>query len=283
MSDLAKQEKKLSPLDAAMRPIIASSPNIAKLLPPGLNLDRFVMQIKVALNKNADLMKCTPSSLVGACLEAADLGLDPSGRLGSAYLIPFKGQVTLVPGYKGLIDLATRSGLVRSVNAYVVHKKDVFRERKGFLPEHYAYEPKDGESDDPDAWTKVWARFRMAGGGSESFVMTHREVMAIKAKAPGASSPKSPWNGTIFEQERMAMKTVLRRGLAYMPLSPTANWDKLARAIDMGDHGAVIDGEARQMAPLEDVTEGELINPETGEVTEPAPAPTQAENAKAKL
>lgn len=277
MSDAIVQ-KKLTPLDQAMRPLLLASTNIEKLLPPGLKIDRFIMQIRVAMQKNPDLQKCSPASLVGAVLEAADLGLDPSGRLGSAYLIPFKDQVTLVPGYRGLIDLAGRSGLVRSINAYAVFEKDHWKNRQGFTPEHIPYEPRAKEPQDPGDWYIVWARARMAGGVVESEVMRRAEVMAIKAKSPGSKSPRSPWNGTPEDQIEMAKKTVLRRLLKKLPLSPTANWDKLSRALDMGE-GAVIDGEHRTMTTFE----GEAFDGETGEVLDAPKEPTQADAAKEKL
>ena len=272
MSDAIATTKKLTPLDNAMRPLLTSVPNITKLLPPGMAIERFMMQVRTALVKTPKLQECTPMSLVGAVLEAADLGLDPSGRLGSAYLIPFKGQVTLVPGYRGLIDLAGRSGLVRSINAYVVHEKDQWRNRTGFVPEHIPYEPKRNEPADPGLWYLTWARARMAGGVSEAEVMTYREVMAIKNSSPGGSTASSPWN---TNEEEMAKKTVLRRLLKKLPLSPTANWDKLSRALDRGD-GAVVDGESRQVTALFD---SEAID---GEASEETGAST-ADALKAKL
>lgn len=269
--------RKLTPLDAAMRPILASSPNIVKLLPPGMAIDRFLMQVRVALNRNPDLQACSPSSLIGAVLEAADLGLDPSGRLGSAYLVPFKGQVTLVPGYRGLIDLAARSGLVRSINAWAVFEKDHWENRAGYTPRHIPYEPKASEPQDPGEWYLVWARARLAGGVTESEVMRRREVEAVKARSPGARSPKSPWNGSPEDQIEMAKKTVLRRLLKKSPLSPTPQWEKLSRALDIGE-GAVIEGEARQIISTFD------YDPTTGEVSEGDPSPQSAvEDLKKKL
>ncbi len=221
-TDIAKTEKRLTPLDQAMRPLLSASANIEKLLPPGLNIGRFLMQIRVAMQKNPGLQACSPSSLVG----------------GSAYLIPFNGQVTLVPGYRGLIDLAGRSGLVRSINCYAVFEKDHWKNRQGFTPEHIPYEPRPKEDQNPGDWYIVWARARMAGGVVES--------------------------------------EVLRRQLKKLPLSPTANWDKLSRALDMAD-GAIIDGESRNMKVL-DFDEEEHIE---GAV-EPA-ATNQAQSVKDKL
>lgn len=272
-NQIQKPEAKLTRMDAAMRPVLSITPKLEKLLPAGMSIDRFVMQIRVALQKNPALQECTPSSLIGAALEAADLGLDPSGRLGSAYLIPFKGVVTLVPGYRGLIDLAGRSGLVRTINAWAVHERDHFTVRSGVMPEHVPYLPKRGEPQDPGLWYAVWARARLVGGATESEVMTHAEVMRIKARSPGARKPGGPWE---TDEEEMVKKTVIRRLLKKQPLSPTPQWDRLSRALDMGE-GAVIEGESRSMTPL-GLEDGDLPELEGGE-----PGSSKADELKSKL
>jgi len=276
-------DAKLSKLDVALRPIFAITPKLEKLLPTGMNLDRFMMQVRLALMKQPKLQECTPLSLLGAVLEAADLGLDPSGRLGSAYLIPFNGVVTLVPGYRGLIDLAARSGMIRSVNAYAVHEKDVFNVRAGMMPEHIPYIPRRDGPQDAGPWFAVWARARLAGGGVDSEVMTYAEIMKIKARSPGARKAGGPWD---TDEEEMAKKTVIRRLLKKMPLSPSPQWDKLARALDMND-GAVIEGEHRSMTPLEDLFAGpdvELPTGDTGdESSRPQPKATTASKVLDKL
>lgn len=277
MSDLVKPPPvRLSKLDMAMRPILDATPRLEKLLPSGMNLDRFVMQIRVAMSKSVKLQECTPASIVGAVLEAADLGLDPSGRLGSAYIIPFKGMATLVPGYRGLIDLAGRSGLVRSINAYAVHEKDHFTVRSGFTPEHLPYVPRPGQEQDAGKWYVVWARARMLGGSTESEIMTHFEVMKIKARSPGARNAGGPWD---TDEEEMAKKTVIRRLLKKLPLSPTPQWDRLSRALDMAD-GAVIDGESRTMTPLTMEDGADLALDDGG--APPAPS-TKASDIESKL
>lgn len=226
-----------SAIDNALKPLLASAPNIKKLLPAGMNDERFFMQVRRALMNNPALAECQPATLIGAVLEAADLGLDPSGRLGSAYLVPYKGKVTLIPGYRGLIDLAGRSGLVRSINAWAVYEKDEFRVRHGFTPEHIPFMSKTGEA--PGQWYAVWARARMVGGVTEAEVMMKHEVLAIKARSPSAKSDFSPWNS---DEVEMARKTVIRRLIKKLPLSPTPQWDRLSKALDLAD-GAVIEGQ----------------------------------------
>ena len=104
----------ISIVDAAYNEVNARSTSIEKLLPPHMKLERFMMQVKIAIYKVPGLAKCDPKSLNKSFLECAELGLDPTFRLGSACIVPFAGVATLIIGYRGMIDLATRSGEVKS-------------------------------------------------------------------------------------------------------------------------------------------------------------------------
>ncbi|WP_202630600.1 recombinase RecT, partial [Deinococcus alpinitundrae] len=81
--------------------------------------------------KNPMLKECTPESLLGAVMQAAQVGLEPDA-LGSAYLVPYYNknknvkEVQLQIGYKGLIELVRRSGQVTSIVANEVYENDEF-------------------------------------------------------------------------------------------------------------------------------------------------------------
>lgn len=70
---------------------------------------------------------------MAAIVEASSLGLELDLR-GQAYLIPFGKEVTLIPGYKGLMDLAYRSGRVTNIYAEVVCENDQFTFSLGLAP-----------------------------------------------------------------------------------------------------------------------------------------------------
>jgi recombination protein RecT len=178
---------------------------------------------------------------------AADLGLDPSGRLGSAYLVPYGQECQLIPGYRGLIDLAVRSGFVRSVNAWVVHEKDGFSAVAGKLPRHVPWLPRAGEDMDPGPVFAAWARYRTREGGDESVVMSLRELWAVRDRSAGYRSAMkygnkdNPW---LSDPEEMLKKTVIRRALKLAPLNPTGALnealEKYAKALE---HDDIVDAE----------------------------------------
>ena len=65
---------------------------------------------------------------------AAQLGVEPNTALGQAYLIPYGNQCQFQLGYKGMLDLAYRTGEVRSITAEVVREGDVFEYELGLNP-----------------------------------------------------------------------------------------------------------------------------------------------------
>ena len=65
---------------------------IAKALPSVLTPERFARMCMTALSSNPQLCLCTPTSFLGAILNAAQLGVEPNTPLGEAYLIPYKNN-----------------------------------------------------------------------------------------------------------------------------------------------------------------------------------------------
>lgn len=106
----------------------------AKALPSVLTPERFTRMALTALTKTPKLGQCSPASFMAAMLEAAQLGLEPNTPLGQAYLIPYGKSCQFQIGYKGLIDLAHRSGELKSIEAHEVHENDVFEFEFGLTP-----------------------------------------------------------------------------------------------------------------------------------------------------
>lgn len=210
MANLAKK----SQTDNFMESVSKRKANFSTLLPKGMNADWFTAEVRVALARTPKLMECDQISLFDAITTCAQLGLSPSGRLGSAYLIPFAGKCTLVVGYKGYLDLAFRSGEVVGMQAQVVHEADTFEWEEGLTPKLRHIRD---DSADPGPMTHAYAVAQMTNGYRTFVVMTKREVDAIKAKAPGARKSGGPWD---TDPGEMWKKTAVRRLLKMLPLSP---------------------------------------------------------------
>lgn len=235
---------------------------IAKALPSVLTPERFTRITLSALSCNPKLASCTPKSFLGAMMTAAQLGLEPNTPLGHAYLIPYKNHGVLECqfqlGYKGMIDLAYRSGNVKSIQAHVVHQNDVFEVEYG-TNDHLVFKPlMSGDRGDP---VSVWAMWQTKDGGYGFSVMSMEEIRA-HARRYSKSFSNGPWQ-TNFEE--MAKKTVLKRALKYAPLST-----EFVRQVAADE--TIKNGLSDDMFALPDDTyieaEGVEVDSETGEVIE---------------
>lgn len=187
---------------------------IAKALPSVLTPERFTRITLSALSTNAKLAQTTPKSFLGAMMTSAQLGMEPNTPLGQAYLIPYKNHGVLECqfqlGYKGLIDLAYRSGQVSTIQAQTVYANDEFEYELGLEPKlrHVPAKTNRGEP------VFFYAVFRTKDGGYGYEVMSIDDVRT-HAKKYSEAYGKGPWQ-TNFEE--MAKKTVLKKALKYAPL-----------------------------------------------------------------
>ena len=189
---------------------------IKKALPSVITPERFTRMVLSALSTNPKLAVCTPKSFLGAMMAAAQLGLEPNTPLGQAYLIPYKNkgvdEVQFQLGYKGLIDLAYRSGEVELVQAHVVYANDTFECEYGLEPK-LVHKPADKDRGEP---IKVYAMFKTKSGGYGFEVMSMDDVRRHAEKYSQAyKTGFSPWKSNF---EEMAKKTVLKKVLKYAPL-----------------------------------------------------------------
>lgn len=199
-------------------------------LPKHVSPDRMLRIVLTTVQRTPKLLECTRESLLGCIVQCAQLGLEPDGLLGHAYLIPFfnsgqnRMECQLIIGYKGLLKLARQSGEIASISARVVHGKDDFEYEYG-LAEKLRHVP----SMDPDPGPLVYAYaiFRLKDGAIHFDVMGVREIEAIRKRSK--SGNRGPW---VTDFEEMAKKTVLRRA---SKMSPASIEDRMARALVMDE------------------------------------------------
>ena len=189
---------------------------IKKALPSVLTPERFTRIVLSALSTNPKLGECTPQSFLGAMMTAAQLGVEPNTPLGQAYLLPYWNsrnscyECQFQLGYKGLLDLAYRSGDISVVQSQVVYENDEFSYSYGLEPE-LKHIPAKADRGDP---THVYAVFRTQSDGYGYEVASVEDIRA-HAQRYSKSFSNGPWQ-TNFEE--MAKKTVLKRVLKYAPL-----------------------------------------------------------------
>lgn len=207
----AKAEKK-----TMQAHIKAMEPAIQKALPSVITPERFTRMVLSALSSTPKLAECSPQSFLAAMMTAAQLGVEPNTALGQAYLLPYRnhGQMEcqFQLGYKGLIDLAYRSGEVSVIQAHTVYENDVFEYELGMDPKlrHVPAKADRGEA------VAYYAMFKTKDGGYGFEVMSVDDVQRHAQRySKSYGSGSSPWRSNFDE---MAKKTVLKRALKYAPL-----------------------------------------------------------------
>ncbi len=99
----------------------------------GKNGTRFISSIVSAVQTTPALQECTNPSILSAALLGEALNLSPSPQLGQFYMVPFNDKkngvknATFVLGYKGLIQLATRSGYYQKINVLPIKEGELIR------------------------------------------------------------------------------------------------------------------------------------------------------------
>ena len=95
---------------------------VAAVLPKHLTTERVLQMAATTIKKNPKIAQCTPASLLGAVMQASILGFPPVDALGYCYFVPYGRDVQFQIGYRGLVELARRSGKIKTVYAEVVRE-----------------------------------------------------------------------------------------------------------------------------------------------------------------
>lgn len=253
---------------------------MALALPKSMTAEQLTRIVMTECRKVPALMQCNQESFFGAVLQCAQLGLEPGSALGHCYLLPFgngksrdgRPNCQLIIGYRGMIDLARRSGQIVSINAFCVHEADEFEYELGLHPDIH-HRPSPLAERGPV--TYVYAVAVLKGGGVQFEVMSRAEIEAVRAQSKAGKS--GPW---VTHWEEMARKTVVRKLFKYLPVSIEA-----VRAVEIDEKSDR--GEAVTETDFIDTTfvdKGQEIDPVTPqeepeviEQTEPDPAPAPAQ------
>ena len=247
-----------------------------------LTPERMMRVVANAIRTTPKLQQCEPMSFLGALMQCASLGLEPNTVLGHAYMIPFENrkkgitEVQVVIGYKGLIDLARRSGHITSISANIHYSDDelwIYEEGTEAQLRHRPG-PQMGEK------LHVYAIAKFKDGGHAYIVLPWAHVIKIRNASQGYQTAvrfnkkDSPW---IAHEDEMAKKTAVRALAKYLPLSV-----EFMEAFEADD--AKADYRSFAMDPTagldieataEDVTDGEMI-----EADQAQPAQPQIENTR---
>jgi len=227
---------------ASLRTLLMSekvTKQIRDALPRHIDGTRMFRIYLTAMQNTPRILECDPISVVGAIIQAAQVGLSLDTVFGESYLIPrwnknTGGHVaTFQTGYKGLQKLALQSDKgIRDIYARVVHQNDVFE---------YSYEPKNLRHipcDDPDSRGPLkyaYAKVIWKEDNYDRFVVvTAAEIKKAQAASDAYKKEYGPW---IDNPEAMWAKTALRRLCNTLSLSPESNLSQALGAEDAENGG----------------------------------------------
>lgn len=250
---------------------------IASLVPEHLTPERLMRVAVNCVSKTPGLQQCTPSSLLNCVLAAAEVGLEPGGVLGQFYLVPFGQVCTPIIGYRGLLELARRTGQIASIRAVVVHQKDVFEVSEG-IEQTIVHKPSLAEAPGPLVF--VYAVAKLKDGSIQVEVMSKAQVDAVRARSRAGNN--GPW---VTDYDEMAKKTVFRRLAKWLPLAS----ERFEKALEL-DNSEYIEGEvvhaheqvASELANVKERVSGKVrrlpsAGPETPAMDLPAEPASEAQ------
>ena len=199
---------------------------IAKTLPKDVVFERYwTIYMQVAQTFISDPKITDKKGVLTTMMNAVKLSLIPDPIMGQIYFVPFSGKLTYQVGYKGMIELSRRSGLIAKVYANLVYDCDEFDFWIDENGQHYKHKPKINVLPSAKKEICAYSVFEYTNGIKSIHVMESQHIDAIKAMVL-KRTPNSPWSNALYEPE-MRKKTCLRRHWKTEPWSV-----EIAQAID---------------------------------------------------
>lgn len=233
--ELVKKENQQSAMTAFKAVLNAESVQAQFANALGKHKDAFVASMIDLYGGDKSLQQCKPAQVVAEALKAATLQLPLNKALGFSYIVVYNNSVknpdgsftkvptpTFIPGYRGYIQLAMRTGQYRTINADVVYEGEFRNVNK--LTGEVAF---DGEKKS-DKVAGYFCYFELLNGFSKTLFMSV-EQMAKYAKKYAPNIPRTTtieqlielankeggkkvgWEGNFND---MAIKTVIRKLLS---------------------------------------------------------------------
>lgn len=233
--------------------------------------ERFMRICLTAARQTPKLQQCTMSSLAAAMMICAQLNLEPNTPQQLAFLIPYddhKRHITECQfqiGYKGLLQLVYRSGMIAAFNADVVYRAEIeaglFHYSSGscvsIAHERDLLRPelRNGEI------VAAYACATLRSGLPIIRLVDRQQVAKAQNSSPSFKSDKkchsqsSPWTTT---PDAMWIKTAIKRLASWLPQN-----SEVALAVeadDKAERGESLSPEKSATDKLNDVLAGAAMN-----------------------
>lgn len=241
----------------------------------GRRAPQFVSSIITLVNADKNLQKAfyeAPVTVIQSALKAAtfDLPIDPN--LGYAYIVPFNNSVkqldgswskrmeaAFILGYKGMNQLALRTGAYKTINVIDVRKGELKSYNR--LTEEIDLDFIEDEDERESLPIIGWVGyFKLVNGTEKTLYMTKKQIEAHERKH---RKGKNMGRGWVENPDAMAEKTVFRRLIGKWGLM-SIDYQK-ADATTLAAADAIAKGQFDDEDALPEI----IVDGDTGEIVEP--------------
>lgn len=245
----------------------------------GAKAPGFISSVLSVANNNALLKKAKPQSVLNSAVIAATLDLPINQNLGFAYIVPYKDEAQFQLGYKGLIQLAMRSGQYKTINVNEVYEGEITKVNR--FTGDYEFGEKTS-----DKVVGYMAYFKLVNGFEKYLYMTTEDAEKHGKRYSQTFKRGGGLWSTDFDA--MAKKTCLKMllskfGILSIEMQRAQTFDQ---AVVKGDITEVenvdeaeisyVDNESgksklQDLAMANAIQDAEIIDEETGEVINEQP------------
>jgi recombination protein RecT len=205
-------KKKMSNIKLAQQAIAKQEERFNNIA-PDMNFQKEMMYAMQSMSNNSYLASCDPKTIASSVLSVAMSGLTLNPVMAHGYLLPRKGKAVFQAGYQGLIYLLISSGMVKKVEARVVHENDLFELSYG-TDANIIHKP---NISNPGPIAGFYAVATDADGNKYIEHMSNDAVYGIALRSDMNKKTQKMTGAWDTDYEEMGRKTVLRRMFKYLP------------------------------------------------------------------
>lgn len=236
-------------VSAARRPMLQTLEkqwsSIAEMMPPGMSAERQLRLWRATLLQNPAVLNAEPRSVLVAISDAVRLGFEPGGYLGQCYIQTYKDRrgggkdtAVMVPGYRGMVELAGRHGVV--ITAGAVYATDYVKESIG-SPSPLIIERPWPPPEDRGEILGGFAIARSRDGQYLGHKLLSQGDMARARRASKSNGGRKPMSGLDPWEDVWVAKTAIRQLSKMIPQAPELQ--ALSVRQEYAEQGIILEGD----------------------------------------
>jgi len=271
----AVAKREVDPSQSLMKMINDAMPELRRVAPKYVNIQRMVSLAIEAKLHNSQLANCSPISVLNFCKKCVEAGTDRVGA-GGMWPVPFGGEMVPIPDWRLLVEKAKKAKAIKHAMAEAVYEADEFLVERGMNP-NLIHRPALANRGKIKA---VYCVVTLPDDTKDFVVMDwNADVIPIRNRSNAWKSGKSnPWQ---TDEVEMGKKTVIKRTMklfegASIELTQLLEMDNVVN----GYADATIQPEPIAMPKAIETTATEVPPPVAGNATTQSTSETPGEGTQ---